>query len=66
MISIAITVCNEAQELKNLLDFLQEKALRDQYELVIQIDKDNYTNEVIEVIVNRGIKHGDGNLREIE
>jgi glycosyltransferase involved in cell wall biosynthesis len=57
MISIAITVCNEAQELKNLLDFLQENALPDQYELVIQIDKDNYTNEIIEVIVNRGIKH---------
>jgi glycosyltransferase involved in cell wall biosynthesis len=57
MISIAITVCNEAQELKTLLDFLQENALPDQYELVIQIDKDNYTNEVIEVIVNRGIKH---------
>jgi glycosyltransferase involved in cell wall biosynthesis len=57
MISIAITVCDEAQELKTLLDFLQENALLDQYELIIQIDKDNYTNEVIEVIVNRGIKH---------
>jgi glycosyltransferase involved in cell wall biosynthesis len=57
MISIAITVCNEAPELKILLDFLQENALSDQYELVVQIDKDNYTDEVIEVIVNRGVKH---------
>ena len=57
MISIAITVCNEAPELKMLLDFLQENALSDQYELVVQIDKDNYTDEVIEVIVNRGVKH---------
>jgi glycosyltransferase involved in cell wall biosynthesis len=57
MISIAITVCNEASELKTLLDFLQENALHDQYELIVQIDKDNYTDEVIEVIVNRGIKH---------
>jgi glycosyltransferase involved in cell wall biosynthesis len=57
MISIGITVCNEYLELKTLLDFLQENALSDQYELIVQIDKDNYTDEVIEVIVNRGVKH---------
>ena len=57
MISIAVTVCNEASELKTLLDFLQENALYDQYELIVQIDQDNYTDEVIKVIVNRGVKH---------
>ena len=57
MISIAITVCNEHKELKTLLDYLQERALSPEYEIIIQIDKQNYTNEVIGVIVNRGIKH---------
>jgi len=57
MISIAITVCNEHKELKSLLDFLEENALHDQYEVIIQIDKNNYTEDVIGVIVNRGIKH---------
>ena len=57
MISIAITVCNEHEELNTLLDYLQERALPNEYEIIIQIDKDNYTDEVISVIVNRGIKH---------
>ena len=57
MISIAITVCNEHQELNTLLDYLQERALPNEYEIIVQIDKDNYTDEVISVIVNRGIKH---------
>ena len=57
MISIAITVCNEHKELEMLLDYLQERALSPEYEIIIQIDKQNYTNEVIGVIVNRGIKH---------
>ena len=57
MISLAITVCNEHQELETLLDYLQERALSPEYEIIIQIDKDNYTDEVISVIVNRGIKH---------
>jgi glycosyltransferase involved in cell wall biosynthesis len=57
MISIAITVCNEYKELETLLDYLQERALSPEYEIIIQIDKDNYTDEVISVIVNRGIKH---------
>ena len=57
MISIAITVCNEYQELETLLDYLQERALSPKYEVVIQIDQDNHTKEVVSVILNRGIKH---------
>jgi glycosyltransferase involved in cell wall biosynthesis len=57
MISIAITVCNEHQELENLLDYLQEQALSPLYEVVVQIDQDNYTKEVLGVILDRGIKH---------
>jgi glycosyltransferase involved in cell wall biosynthesis len=57
MISIAITVCNEYKELNTLLNYLQERVLPDEYEIIIQIDKDNYTDDVINVIVNRGIKH---------
>ena len=40
MISIAITVCNEHQELKTLLDYLQERALFPDYEIVTQIDQE--------------------------
>ena len=57
MISLAITVCNEHQELETLLDYLQERALSPEYEIVIQIDQDNYTEEVLDVILDRGIKH---------
>ena len=57
MISIAITVCNEYQELETLLDYLQERALSPKYEVVIQIDQDNHTKEVVSVILDRGIKH---------
>ena len=57
MISIAITVCNEHQELENLLDYLQERELSPLYEVVVQIDQDNYTKEVLSVILDRGIKH---------
>ena len=57
MISLAITVCNEAHELETLLTYLEDRALSPDYEIVIQIDQDNYTNEVLSVIVNRGIKH---------
>ena len=39
MISLAITVCNEHEELTNLLDFLQEHALSPQYEIIIHIDE---------------------------
>ena len=57
MISLAITVCNEHQELETLLDYLQERALSPEYEIVVQIDQDNYTEEVLDVILDRGIKH---------
>ena len=57
MISIAVTVCNEYKELETLLDYLQERALSPEYEIVVQIDQDNYTEEVLDVILDRGIKH---------
>jgi glycosyltransferase involved in cell wall biosynthesis len=57
MISLAITVCNEYKELKALLDYLQERALSPEYEIVVQIDQDNHNDEVLSVILDRGIKH---------
>jgi glycosyltransferase involved in cell wall biosynthesis len=57
MISIAITVCNEHQELETLLDYLQERALSPKYEIIIQIDEQNHTPEVLHIIIDRGIKH---------
>jgi glycosyltransferase involved in cell wall biosynthesis len=57
MISIAITVCNEAEELKALLEHLEDRALAPDYEIVVQIDQDNYTEDVLSVIVGKGIKH---------
>ena len=57
MISLAITVCNEHQELETLLNYLEDRALHPNYEIVIQIDQDNYTEDVLSAIINRGIKH---------
>ena len=57
MISIAITVCNEHQELETLLDYLSERALSPDYEVIIQIDEDNHTPKVVHTILDRGIKH---------
>jgi glycosyltransferase involved in cell wall biosynthesis len=57
MISLAITVCNEVKELEALLEFLEDRALAPEYEIVIQIDKDNYTEDVLGVIIGKGIKH---------
>ena len=57
MISLAITVCNEYKELETLIDYLQERALSPDYEVVIQIDQDNYTEDVLGVIINKGVKH---------
>jgi glycosyltransferase involved in cell wall biosynthesis len=57
MISLAITVCNEHQELETLLDYLQERALSPKYEIIIQIDEQNHTSEVLHIIIDRGIKH---------
>ena len=56
-ISIGVTVCNEHLELETLLDYLSDRALAPHYEIVVQIDKDNYTDEVIGTIVGRGVKH---------
>jgi glycosyltransferase involved in cell wall biosynthesis len=57
MISIAITVCNEHKELETLLDYLSERALSPDYEIIIQIDEQNHTSEVLHTIIDRGIKH---------
>ena len=57
MISLAITVCNEHQELETLLNYLEDRALHPNYEIVIQIDQDNHTDEVLSTIINRGVKH---------
>jgi glycosyltransferase involved in cell wall biosynthesis len=56
-ITIGVTVCNEVKELEALLEHLEDKALAPEYEIVIQIDQDNYTEEVLSVIVGKGIKH---------
>ena len=48
-ISYAITACNEHKELKRLLTFLLEHK-REEDEIVIQLDENNYTQSVIEVI----------------
>lgn len=57
MISLAITVCNEHLELETLLNYLEDRVLHPNYEIVIQIDQDNYNEEVLSIIINRGIKH---------
>jgi glycosyltransferase involved in cell wall biosynthesis len=57
MISLAITVCNEIKELETLLDFLEDRALFPEYEVVVQIDQDNYIDGIISIIVDKGIKH---------
>jgi glycosyltransferase involved in cell wall biosynthesis len=57
MISLAITVCNEVKELEALLEHLEDRALAPNYEIVIQIDQDNYTEDVLSVIIGKGIKH---------
>ena len=56
-ITIGVTVCNEVKELEALLEHLEDKALAPEYEIVIQIDQDKYTEEVLSVIVGKGIKH---------
>jgi len=49
MISIAITVCNEYKELETLLDYLSERALAPEYGIVVQIDEQNQTPEVLHI-----------------
>tara|TARA_R110000803_G_scaffold59729_9_gene118597 strand:+ start:375 stop:992 length:618 start_codon:yes stop_codon:yes gene_type:complete len=48
-ISYAITVCNEHEELKRLLNFLIKK-VREGDEIIVQHDKDNTTLEVLKVL----------------
>ena len=48
-ISYAITVCNEIDEIKELLSFLKTH-IRKEDEIVIQYDSNSSTNEVIEFI----------------
>jgi glycosyltransferase involved in cell wall biosynthesis len=57
MISIAITICNEAKELEALLEHLEDRALSPDYEIVVQIDQDNYTEDILRVVIGKGIKH---------
>ena len=52
-ISYAITVCNEAEDLKQLLDFLIPN-LREGDEIVVQADSDNVTKEVKAVVKDYG------------
>jgi len=47
-ISYAITVCNEHKEVEKLLTFLFEHK-RKQDQVVVQMDKDNVTKEVIDI-----------------
>ena len=47
-ISYAITVCNEHKEIKKLLTFLFEHK-RQQDQVVVQMDKDNVTDEVFNI-----------------
>ena len=48
-ISFAITVCNEIEEIKELIDFLKTH-IRDEDEIVIQYDSQSATKEVIEYV----------------
>ena len=57
MISLAITVCNEHKELETLVDYLSERALSPEYEIVVQIDEQNHTPEVLHTVIDRGVKH---------
>lgn len=50
-ISFAITVCNEDKELKRLLKQVEESVVSGD-EVVIQVDQDNATKEVFDVVSN--------------
>ena len=47
-ISYAITVCNEHKEIEKLLTFLFEHK-RKEDQVVVQMDKDNVTDEVFNI-----------------
>jgi glycosyltransferase involved in cell wall biosynthesis len=60
-ISYAITACNEHKELGLCIDYIQKRK-REQDEIVVQVDKDNHTKEVSEVISSFNLKKHEFNL----
>ena len=52
--SFAITVCNEAAELNRLLTQIK-KCVSEGDEIVIQVDQNNTTEEVLKVVENEEI-----------
>ena len=48
-ISYAITVCNELEEITNLLNFLQTN-IKEEDEIVIQYDESGVTGEVLDYL----------------
>ena len=55
-ISYAITACNESEELKKLISFLQSHK-REKDEIVIQLDQDNHTDDTIDTINSYGLNY---------
>jgi len=62
-ISFAITVCNEAFELQRLLDQLVKSVVKGD-EVVIQVDQDNVTQEVLDVVSNFEGKYNGSDTRK--
>lgn len=60
-ISYAVTVCNELEEIKRLLDFLADKK-RDTDEIVIQFDNGSGSEHVKEYIEDFVIEHAESNV----
>lgn len=60
-ISYAVTVCNELEEIKRLLDFLADKK-RDTDEIVIQFDSSGGSEQVKEYIEDFVIEHSESNV----
>ena len=60
-ISYAVTVCNELEEIKRLLDFLANKK-RDIDEIVIQFDSSGGSEHVKEYIEDFVIEHSESNV----
>ena len=55
-ISYAVTVCNEIDELAQLLNFLQLH-IREEYEIVIQYDETSVTKEVADYLNLINVMH---------
>lgn len=56
-ISFAITVCDEAFELKRLLEQINESTIKGD-EVIIQVDQDKSTQEVLKIVSNFEGKYG--------